>query len=193
MTPIILASSSPFRQEQMTNLGFKFESLSPAVDERALEKNYTDPIEKLSDFLAERKAQAIAQLNPEKVVIGSDQVLIYQGQSWAKPETLLEVEERLEALQGDTHELHTSICVKFKKQTVIEKVVSSMSMHPLSQSEIKKYVSLDQPIGCAGGYKFEKRGSALFYKVETTDPTSIIGLPLLPLVSILRKWGISIL
>lgn len=190
---IILASGSPFRQEQLRNLGIAFSSHPPDLDERALESAFNNPIENLSDFLAEQKAQAIAQDHPEKVVIGSDQVLLFQNQTYPKPNSLEEVTQRLIALQGDSHELHTSLCVMWKGQSITEKVISTMFMHPLSQDEIEKYVSTDQPIGCAGGYKFEKRGSVLFYKVTTTDPTSIIGLPLLPLVSILRKWGISIL
>ena len=75
---ILLASQSPFRKEQLTQLGFSFKSLAPNVDEKSLQKSYSGKIEDLSDYLAEKKASSIAKSYPQDLVIGSDQVLLFR-------------------------------------------------------------------------------------------------------------------
>lgn len=191
--PIILASQSPFRKMQLQQLGVAFTSQSPEVDEREIENNWQGPLHDLPLHLASCKAEKIALHNPHSIVIGSDQMLIFKGQSFAKPSSKSECVERLLSLQGQTHELHTSLCVRNGIQQETATTIAKMTMRPLSLSQIEKYVELDQPIGCAGAYKIEEKGLLLFSQIETSDHSSIVGLPLLSLVSILSGWGISLL
>lgn len=190
---IILASQSPFRKIQMQQLGFTFTCQSPDVDEREIESRWKGSLKDLPVHLSLQKAESIANQHPDSVVIGSDQMLIFNNQSFAKPHSAEECVERLQSLQGQTHELHTGLCVIRKGEIVTSTTIARLTMRPLSLSQIKKYVDLDQPIGCAGAYKIEQKGPLLFSKIETSDHSSIVGLPLLSLVSILDAWGISIL
>ncbi len=190
---IILASQSPFRKAQLEALGLPFQSQDPQVDERGLEDKWTGDILDLPVYLSQKKAEVVAASAPEAVVIGSDQMLIFNGQSFAKPETIIDCRLRLKQLQGQTHELHTGMCVIRRGEIKTAKAIARLEMIPLTDAQIEKYVDLDQPLGCAGGYKIEQRGLALFSKVDTPDHSSIVGLPLLSLVSILREWEISIL
>ncbi len=190
---IILASQSPFRKMQLQKLGFDFECISPNIDERDIEKKWQGHLIELAEHLAFKKAEKIAHQQPDSLVIGSDQMLIFGGESFSKPETKSACVERLQFLQGKTHELHTGLCLINKDQIEKTTVVARMTMRPLTSEQIKRYVDLDQPLGCAGGYKIEEKGMNLFSEIETKDHSSIVGLPLLSLVSILRQWDISIL
>lgn len=191
MSSLILASESPFRKALLEKLGFEFTTAKPQIDERSLEDQFGGPINEVAQHLAVAKAKAVFKNNPDSVVIGSDQVLIFDNKTFPKPNSLDEAADRLIAMQGQTHELHTGLCVMKKDQVFQTTTVARMKMHSLTESEIRNYVDMDQPLGCAGGYKIELRGPLLFEKIETSDYDSIIGLPTLSLVSILRDWGIS--
>ncbi len=191
--PIILASTSPFRKTQLEKFKLSFTCISPTVDERKLENEFQDSLTKLSAHLAEEKCHSVSIENPEALVIGSDQVLLFENKTWSKPKSSKEAIERLTLLQGKTHELHTSIAIHWKGRHYIETIVSRMTMHTLTLQEIENYVNKDKPMGCAGGYKFEENGVLLFNKIETSDPTSIIGLPLLPMFSAFREWELPVL
>lgn len=188
---LILASESPFRKALMEQVGFPFECHSPPLDEREVQKTFTGSNPEVAEFLAKAKALSLSQKFPEHIIIGSDQTLILEGDIFHKPKTKQEVIERLMLLQGKTHELHTGLCLHKKGETKTMTSLARMTMHPLTLEEAQNYAELDQPIGCAGGYKIEQTGPVLFSKIETTDYFSIIGLPVLSLVSILREWGIS--
>lgn len=188
---LILASTSPFRKKQLTDLGYSFETDKPTIEERELEKSYHGKLPCLPVFLARKKAESVAKKYPEQVVIGSDQMLIFKGENFHKPNTLDEVVERLMHMQGETHELHTGLCTTFQGVSKTTTTVARMTMKSLSENEARAYAELDQPMGCAGGYKFEQNGHDLFTKIETSDESSIIGLPCLSLVSMLNDWGIS--
>ncbi len=190
---IILASQSPFRKMLLQQLGFDFDCISPNIDERDIEKNWQGHLVELPEHLAFKKAEKIANQHPDRVVIGSDQMLLLASESFSKPESKQACIERLQFLQGKTHELHTGLCLIHQQKVEKTTVIARMTMRPLTTEQITKYVDLDQPLGCAGGYKIEEKGMNLFSEIETKDHSSIVGLPLLSLVSILRQWGISIL
>ncbi len=191
LKPLVLASESPFRKAQLEQLDFPFETCKPQMDERETEKSFKGLPAQLPEFLAEAKAQSVASQFPEQVIIGSDQVLIFEGQVFHKAQSLQENVERLLLMQGKTHELHTGLCLIYRGEVKKSTTLARMSMRSLSEKQIRTYVELDQPMGVAGGYKIEHRGPHLFEKIETSDHSSIIGLPLLSLVSILASFNIS--
>ncbi len=189
--PLVLASQSPFRKALLQQLGLTFTTESPQVDERTFEEKFQGDITELALALSIEKAKSVATKHPKAVVIGSDQVLVFRNETLSKPTSLKEVEERLHLLAGHTHELHTGLCVIKDEAMKTASIRSSMTMRSLSTEQISRYATKDQPIGCAGGYKIEKAGPLLFSEVETSDHSSIIGLPLLSLVAFLHDWKIS--
>ncbi len=189
---ILLATGSSHRQKILKEMGIPFEAHTPCIDERGLEEAFCGPLEELSSYLALKKAESLEGLFPNRIIVGSDQVLIFNKKSFSKPESEEEVFERLQLLQGKTHFLSTAIAVfdKDRSRPVYQNTITStMTMHSLCEDEIISYVKRDRPLGCAGGYLFEKRGTLLFKRVSTSDPYSIIGLPLLSLVDWLRQTG----
>ena len=189
---IILATESPHRQKILKKMGIPFEAHAPNVDERSLERSFHGPLEGLSGHLALKKAESLKNLFSDQVIVGSDQVLIFNKQIFPKPESGVDVIKRLQFLQGKTHFLSTAIAIfhEDRSRPVYQKTVTStMTMHSLCKNEILSYVETDSSLGCAGGYLFEKRGALLFKEVNTSDPYSIIGLPLLTLVDWLRQTG----
>jgi septum formation protein len=190
---VILASQSPFRKAQLEQLGWKFQAQYSLIDERSIEKSWTDDLRELPVHLSKKKAEAVAAGAPQALVIGSDQMLFFANKPLAKPQSRAECVDRLKTLQGQTHELLTGLCVLYKGQVKTSLTVARLQMASLTVDEIVRYVDQDQPLGCAGGYKIEEKGLLLFEAIKTKDHSSIIGLPVLSLVSILREWGISVL
>lgn len=187
---LILASQSPYRQELLKQVGLKFEAHPAKMDERKSELDFYGPTHQLAEYLSLKKAESLKSLFPNDVIIGSDQVLILEDKKLNKPDTMKEVVARLNQLNGKTHHLSTGLCVLHQESVYTTTVTSELKMHSLSQAEILNYAKLDQPLGCAGGYKIEKQGPLLFESVKTSDHHSIIGLPLFALLSYLRKIGI---
>lgn len=187
---LVLASQSPYRQMLLKQVGIPFKAHPAQVDERQLESNFDGPIEKVAEHLSFKKAESLLSLFPDRPIVGSDQVLIFNGQTFPKPETKQDVIDRLKEMQGKTHQLSTGICLLYQGREYRNTVTADLKMHPLTESEIESYFNLDQPLGCAGGYMIEKHGPLLFESIQTKDHHSIIGLPILTLVSYLRETGI---
>lgn len=188
---IILASSSPYRKALLERLGIEFDCISPDVDEDSYKAKISDPIE-LAQVLAEKKAMAISSNHPDAIVIGSDQLLHFEGKALGKAGSIEKAFDQLKMLSGKTHELITSHCIINMGQKQIETNVTKLKMRNLSESAIKNYLISDNPIDCAGSYKLELKGISLFEKIETEDHTAIIGLPLLSVGNALVKLGIKI-
>ena len=193
MNPLILASQSPFRRQILTNLGLDFKAVAASIDEREKQSGFQGPIEEVPEFLAKEKALSIRDQFPNHIVIGSDQLLLFRGQALHKPLTRDQAIERLQLLQGQTHQLYTGLALLGPNQSYTTTVIATMTMHPLTDSEIMQYVELDEPMGCAGGYKVEQRGPLLFEKIKCEDHNAIIGLPTLKLLSKLRAWNYPVL
>lgn len=186
--PLILASTSKYRGALLSQLGWEFEAVAPGVDEDKVKAQGLTP-ENLAQELSLMKAKAVYVRNEGTCVIGSDQVCHLEGMILGKPHTHERAIEQLMLMQGKTHELLTAVTVITPKriETFLNK--TTLQMRKLTREEIISYVEFDVPLDCAGSYKLESRGIKLFEKIETTDQTSIIGLPLIQLTNVLLDIG----
>ncbi|MBO5657918.1 MAG: septum formation protein Maf [Duodenibacillus sp.] len=188
---LILASSSRYRRELLDRLGLDYVCVSPDVDESVLPEE--TPLD-VCQRLARAKALAVAQAHPGSVVIGSDQVCDLDGVALGKPHTFEKAVEQLERMQSRRLVFHTAVCVVRADGTLEETVSDTIiTMRPLSRETIEDYVRREEPYDCAGSAKIEKLGIALMQSVASDDPTSLIGLPLMRLTSMLANAGIPAL
>lgn len=187
---LILASTSRYRRELLERLGYPFETKASSVDETPLEG---ETPELLALRLAIAKARAVAQENPGSVVIGSDQVCALGNQPLGKPHNFEGAVRQLTAMQGQTLVFHTAVCVigtDGSEQTCVSD--TRIQMRRLSQKAIEDYVRREEPYDCAGSAKIEKLGIALMQSVSSDDPTSLIGLPLMRVTTMLMNAGIEV-
>ena len=186
--PLILASTSRYRKELLARLGLEFTCLAPTCDEAAAKALGLAPQE-LAATLARTKAESVFARHPTAVVIGSDQVCVGAGQLLGKPGGRSEAIAQVQRLAGRTHELLTAVCVRHPggRQEFLD--IARLTMRSLTPAAIERAVDADQPFDCAGGYKLEARGIALFARIESADHTAIVGLPLLALTAILADLG----
>ncbi len=191
MTEIILASTSKYRKELLERLNLKFSCEAPSVDEDQFKELDLAPVE-LAEKLAVMKAFAISSKNQNAIVIGGDQVACIDGDILGKPGTIEQARLQLRRLAGQEHVLVTSICVKQGEKEVVYTDRTFLRMRPLTDEEIDRYVAHDMPLDCAGSYKLESLGIALFKKIEGIDHTSIQGMPLMKLAEILNEFGASV-
>lgn len=189
---IILASGSKYRQQQLQKLGIKFQSIKPHIDEESL-KDYSLPPEEFTLDLGEKKAKSIHDIYPHALVIGSDQVAYFEGQYLEKSKTHTEAADKLLKLQNKTHRLYTSLVLITPHTTQRYVDITELKMRTLSEKQISAYIKKDDSLDCAGGYKFEQFGQFLFESINTNDPSSIVGLPMLKLTSLLIENGVKIL
>lgn len=187
---LVLASTSRYRRELLGRLGFPFDAVAPAVDEEALKREGEDP-RIATRRLAEAKATSIAAARPGDVVIGSDQMAAHRGRILGKPGTAERAVEQLLSLAGDVHELITAVCVVHGDRILRHVDVSLLRMRDLDREALERYVAADEPLDCAGAYKLERHGIALFESVETVDSTAITGLPLIATRRLLAECGLS--
>jgi septum formation protein len=185
MMRLVLASTSRYRRELLERLGLPFDVAAPGVDEAAL------PGEAPRDTalrLSVLKAQAVKG----DVVIGCDQVASLEGRVLGKPGDHARAVEQLRATRGKTVEFHTAVTVistHIQSRVVPCRVV----FRNFSDQQIESYLLREQPYDCAGSAKAEGLGIALIARVETEDPTSLIGLPLIALTAMLEKAGLRVL
>ncbi|MBS2029609.1 MAG: septum formation protein Maf [Deltaproteobacteria bacterium] len=182
---LILASTSSARRTLMDALGLPYRAQKPDFDEHFRLK---DPID-LSHELAWGKAKAVATLNPGALVIGSDQVCGFEGEIWGKPRDLDDAREKLQRLSGKTHQLYTAVALLGPKLERVEHDVVSLTMYALDPNELEGYLATREWEGCAGGYRVEERGMALFSKIDG-DLNSVRGLPMTLVVRMLRDAGV---
>ena len=176
---LILGSSSPFRKELLERLQLPFTTCSPEVDETPLKD---EKPKDLSLRLSILKAQVVAAQHPDCVVIGCDQVLELDGKPLGKPGCFEKAFEQLSAMSGKEVVFHSSTVVP-----------TEIKMRDLPPEAIRRYLEIEKPFRCAGSAKIEKLGIALIAECRSSDPTAIIGLPLIELTTMLAKAGISVL
>ena len=192
--PLLLASTSPTRRGLLEGAGFTVEIEAPGVDERAVEADCAGLApEALARWLAEAKAGAVAARHPTRVVVGADQVLACEGQLFHKPEDLAEARAQIGRLAGRTHALHSAVALAVEGR-VAESFVETahLTMRPLDAEAIATYVNLagaDRVRASVGGYQLEGLGIHLFSEIAG-DHSTILGLPLLPLLARLRARGL---
>lgn len=191
MSRLILASGSPSRRAILERAGVPFQAMRPAVDEEALKPLYRQntPAE-LALALATAKASSIRE--PRALIMGADQVMEFGGEAYDKPKDRDELRERLAAMSGRAHYLRGAV-VLMKDQTVIETIeeTSVLTMRSLSLAEIDGYLAAisDDVLATVGGYALEGLGGRLFDKVKG-DFFAILGLPLYPVLAVLRREGL---
>ena len=188
---IILASTSPYRKNLLSRLRLPFSCVRPHFDESALKGTSLSP-KKLALQLAYGKAASLRDRFPEAVLVGSDQVIHFKGKLFGKPGTPERARRQLRQLSGKQHELICSVVVLYKKKVFSHTEVIKLTLHSLTDDQIRRYVSKDKPLDCAGSYKVESLGISLMKKIEGGDPTAIEGLPLVKLSYILRKLQVKV-
>lgn len=187
---LILASTSRYRRELLERLGYPFETKASSVDETPLEGETPDA---LALRLAKAKARAVARENPGCVVIGSDQVCALGDKALGKPHNYEGAVRQLTMMQGRTLVFHTAVCVIDKdggEQTCVSD--TRIRMRRLSPKAIDAYVRREESYDCAGSAKIEQLGIALMESVDSDDPTSLIGLPLMRVTGMLLNAGIEV-
>lgn len=192
MRRLILASTSPFRRELLARLGLPFEAIAPQVDESRLPG---EPPYEMVQRLAQAKARAIAARHPDALIIGSDQCAVRDGEVLGKPGTHERAIAQLTAASGKVVVFHTGLCLMDAADGSQQCADVRCTVHfrDLSHAEIAAYVERDRPYGCAGSFKSEGLGIALFERLEGEDPTALIGLPLMRLCGMLRQAGVNVL
>jgi septum formation protein len=191
LRPLILASTSRYRAALLERFGLRFNTASPAVDE--LEVAGEEPRARAAR-LSDAKADAVAAQFPEAVVIGGDQVPATQGKVLHKPGNAANCREQLKILSGSSAEFHTACTVRCVAADLKLSHVdtTTVKLRPLTDLEIERYIEREQPFDCAGGFKAEALGISLFERMDSEDPTAIVGLPLIWLAGALRVAGFGI-
>ncbi len=195
---IVLASTSRYRATLLQRLNLPFQTQSPDVDEAHVAGE--TPADRAAR-LARDKACALAGEHPDSLLIGSDQVAAFGNEVFDKPGTVEKAVHALMALRGQRVDFHTALCVYrsatpsgVPHQTCVEHTdLTTVVLRPdLTLEEITRYVDTDQPLDCAGAFKVETCGIALFDAVHTSDPTALIGLPLIAVARALRGFGVRV-
>ncbi|MBS1202894.1 MAG: septum formation inhibitor Maf, partial [Chromatiaceae bacterium] len=175
--PLVLASTSPFRRALLERLGLPFTTAAPEVDET---RRPEEPPQVLVLRLAESKARAVAPEHPGALIIGSDQVACIDGQVIGKPGGRDAAIAQLQRASGKTLMFHTGLCLLNSATGRAQTLVEPFQVHfrPLTLERINGYLDREQPYNCAGSFKSEGLGIALFERLEGEDPSALIGLPL---------------
>ena len=188
---LVLGSTSPFRREILTKLGLPFQAAVPDIDESA---QTGESPEALVCRLAELKARAVAEQHPQGLIIGSDQVASVDGEILGKPGNRDNAVQQLLKTSGKVVTFYTGLCLLNAEKNRLQVVCEPFKVHfrELNQEQIERYIDKEQPLNCEGSFKSEALGITLFSKLEGDDPNSLIGLPLIQLVSMLGNEGIEL-
>ncbi|WP_263079971.1 Maf-like protein [Endozoicomonas sp. Mp262] len=187
---LVLASSSKYRQQLLKKLGLPFQCHSPNIDETPKPE---ESARVLSTRLAREKAFAIARLYPEHLIIASDQSAQLGNTLLGKPGNKERAIKQLTRCSGNKVTFYTALVLLNSKsqQCHTECIPFHVHFKTLTQEQISGYVEKDNPVDCAGSFKCEGLGIALFEKLEGDDPNTLIGLPLITLNTMLAKEGID--
>lgn len=189
---LILASTSPYRRRLLERLQLPFRCVPPAIEEHRC------PGEKpgaMAGRLALEKARAVAATEPGAVVVGSDQVASLDGVVLGKPGSHAAAREQLRASSGRAVRFWTGLAVvcQMRELELCHTEPFSVHFRDLGDTAIDDYLARERPFDCAGSFKWEGLGIALFEKLEGNDPTSLEGLPLITLTTLLGQAGIDVL
>ncbi|MCZ6618025.1 MAG: Maf family protein [Gammaproteobacteria bacterium] len=192
MTMLILASSSPYRSRLFEKLGLPFQRVNPDVDESPLAGE--TPLQ-LVARLAQLKARAVAASHSTAVIVSSDQVAVCADDVLGKPLSEPRARAQLARLSGRYVTFLTSLCVlnSASGNRQLEVVTTPVEFRELTELEIANYVAREQPLDCAGAFKSEGLGIALFNSIGGNDPNALVGVPLISLCRMLRAEGIDVL
>ncbi len=189
---LVLGSSSPFRRSLMERLGLDFATAVPDIDESP---RPGESPKALVLRLAEEKARAVAGEHPRSLIIGSDQVACIDGEMLGKPGNRQAAVRQLSRASGQWVYFHTGLCL-YNSETNRAQLVCEpfqVQFRRLSGEQIERYLDLEQPFNCAGSFRSEGLGVALFERMHGEDPNALIGLPLIRLITLLANEGVSVI
>ncbi|MBI4755131.1 MAG: septum formation inhibitor Maf [Betaproteobacteria bacterium] len=189
--PLVLASTSVYRQQLLARLNLPFSIAKPHVDESARDGEIAVVT---AERLSREKAAAVATDFPDALIIGSDQVAVMGSEVFGKPMERQRAIQQLQRMRGRTVLFHTGVCLLDSRTGNSDtRVVSTeIAFRPLTDAEIERYVDAEQPFDCAGSAKSEGYGIALLEYIRSNDPTALIGLPLITLCQMLRSAGVPL-
>ncbi len=189
---LILASSSEYRRQLLQKLLIPFNSISPKIDETALEG---EKPHQTALRLAQEKARKIGAEYPHALVIGCDQVATLDGVELGKPMNHQNATKQLQSMRGREVTFHSALCLynaaTGNMQTDV--VPYLVRFRQLTDAQIENYLNKEQPYQCAGSAKSEGLGIALMERMIGEDPNALIGLPLIKLITMLQNEGLSII
>jgi septum formation protein len=188
---LILASASRYRAMLLGRLGLPFTCYPPGVEEQSLPGE--DP-RAMVERLAAAKAAAVSDTFPEAVIIGSDQLAVFDGLPVGKPGSHVRAVEQLRSFSGKTIEFLTAVTVLAPAggYEASHTDCTRVGFRALSDANIERYLEIEQPYDCAGSFKAEALGITLFERVSSEDPTALLGLPLIRTAALLRRAGFSL-
>lgn len=191
MLPLVLASSSPYRRELLARLRLPFTWSAPDIDES---RHANEGAEALVRRLSQEKAHALSASYPQHLIIGSDQVAVLGAQILGKPHSLERAREQLLAASDNSVTFLTGLTLlnSATGQQQTDCIPFTVHFRPLSEAQITRYLTAEQPFDCAGSFKAEGLGISLFRSTEGSDSNSLIGLPLIRLVDMLHANSIEL-
>jgi len=193
MRQIVLASTSPYRKQLLQQLQVPFVSASPLYFE---EIDQSVAPELLVKHLAFHKAESLKKHFPDALIIGADQVFVdARRRVVGKPGSVAAAVKQLKAMAGRSHTFYTGLAVY---DTASEQLASdfdtfTVTLRPLTEAQIRRYVERDNPVDCAGSFKIEGLGIALMKGLRGRDYTTLVGLPLIKLTEFLEQFGVQVL
>ncbi len=192
MKPLLLASTSPYRQQLLQQLQVPFTTDAPNIDESP---NINESAIELVQRLAKEKAIACAKNHPNHWIIGSDQVCVINNQIVGKPHTVENARKQLRHASGQAVTFYTGLCLLDSDTHATQCLCEPFTVHfrDLTDHQIQRYIEKESPLNCAGSFKSEGLGVALFDHFDGRDPNSLIGLPLMALCQLLSNWDCDLL
>jgi septum formation protein len=198
MTELVLASSSAYRKALLERLKIPFECYSPEIDESLLDD---ETGHQQARRLSLQKARAVAAKFPDSIIIGSDQVAVLSskdadgtlhGHILGKPGNHTQATIQLSAQSGHRVSFHSGLAVIYQGVEKSTVDTTQVTFRRLSAGQIEDYLRTEKPYDCAGSFKAESLGISLFSAVDSSDPTSLVGLPLISLCQLLREFDVEI-
>lgn len=189
---LVLGSSSIYRKELLQRLQIPFETMSPDINEASLDHETS---EETAMRLAATKARMVAAAYPQALIIGSDQVAVFDNQRLGKPLNHVKATEQLRLIQDKEVVFYTAICLLNSATDRLQThlVPYRVKFRPLTHQQIERYLEKEQPYHCAGSAKSEGLGIALIERMTGNDPNALIGLPLIALIDMLANEGVTVI
>lgn len=187
--PLLLASASRYRAELLARLRMPFDAVASQVDETPATG---ESPRALTQRLANAKAQALRPGHPDAWILGSDQVAVVDGLIQGKPGDRSRAIEQLAAASGRTVQFITAVALLTPQQRFEALDTTTVRFRTLQRDEIERYVDAEPTLDCAGSFKCEGYGISLFEAIDCTDPTGLIGLPLIAVCRLLREAGYAL-
>ena len=183
----VLASGSPRRKELLSAAGFEYEVHPADIDETV---DPSTPTEAVAETLARKKAESVLKEYPDAVVLGSDTIVVLDGEILGKPHGKDQAAEMLKALSGREHQVYTGLCVCSREKTLSLTSRTDVYFHELSDRLIDAYVATGEPMDKAGAYGAQGLGSMLVDRIDG-DFFTVMGLPIAEAARLLSKFGIT--